>query len=372
MRLALLALAAIPLSAHDWAIVPGERVGPVTARSTEADVRAAFGADAVVSGMISVGPGAVAPGVEIYRGRINESLAVVWPRKDGDLWWPLTVIPCYGTASPDCRWRTASGVRVGATLADIQAINGRPFRLAPSLPLHAWTEPRWQKGRLEELGDDIDLAFEGAGEQFYAGAIYVDTNHEPLQQGVRRLMRMSVYLLASGRTAPPNDWIVGNRFWKTIVTAPLEPLRETFGPKMVRRSTEQADEGLGDEPAIVIFDGQADAEVRRRLGEDGSIFTCGGQKGCRWRLQGGLPWKMTLAKAVRRNGGPFVFNGFAFDLGGIITSWEGGRLKALLDGAMVAVDCEGDLPRRMIGEVQLKSNDPELSKFKCSVSVLAF
>src|SRR6266700_519825 len=103
-RLTLLLAAGLPLIAHDWLIVPGERVGPITARSTEADMRAAFGG-AVVRAAIQIDKTVAVPGVEIYRGRSGESLAVVWPRKELGLWWPLLVIPCYGSTGPECRWR---------------------------------------------------------------------------------------------------------------------------------------------------------------------------------------------------------------------------------------------------------------------------
>jgi len=86
----------------DWLIVPGERVGPVTARSTEASLRAAFGSAAVLATEIRIDKTTTAPGVEVYRGRAGESLAVVWPRKENGLWWPLLAIPCYRPAGAEC------------------------------------------------------------------------------------------------------------------------------------------------------------------------------------------------------------------------------------------------------------------------------
>jgi len=87
--------------AHDWLIVPGERVGPITAASTEAGLRAAFGDAAVVQATIRIDNVTTAPSVEVYRDKPGESLAVVWPRREHGLWWPLLVIPCYGPARLD-------------------------------------------------------------------------------------------------------------------------------------------------------------------------------------------------------------------------------------------------------------------------------
>ena len=76
---------------------------------------------------------------------------------------------------------------------------------------------------------------------------------------------------------------------------------------------------------------------------------------------------MTLAWVEKRNGRPFEFAGFAFDYGGIITSWEGGRLERMLKRSRVAVNCGDDYPERMNGDVQLHSNDPDLRRRKCTV-----
>src|SRR5579862_8375282 len=183
MRYILYLAFAASLCAHDWVIVPGTRVGPVTASSTEAELRTAFGSAAVVRSTIQIDEKIKAPGIEVYRGVDGESLAVVWPRQEG-LWWPLEVIPCYPKAAAGCRWRTASGVQVGATVAEIEKINGKPFLLYPSSALEVWPDPLWSDGALERaLGEDIELQFEGAGEPFYAGGTFARSTDKPLRTG---------------------------------------------------------------------------------------------------------------------------------------------------------------------------------------------
>jgi hypothetical protein len=374
MRCALFFAVALPLCAHDWLIVPGQRVGPVTARSTEADLRAAFGGAAVVRATIQIDQTTAVPGLEIYRGRPDESVAVVWPRQQRGLWWPLLVIPCYRSISADCRWRTASGVRVGATVTELEEMNGKPFRLYPSLSLQVWTEPRWNEGKLGgELGEDVELYFEGPKDPFYNGSAYMATNEEPLNAGVRRINRMFVFLLSQQRAAPRNNWTIGGRFWSMLVSGSVEQLRETLGSSQVHRSISPADEGLGDLPGVAVFPGQPGAEVNRRLDEGGDIFTCDGSDACRWRIAGGIHQTMTLAAAQKLNGRPFEFNGFEFDLGGNVTSWEGGRVPGLLRHARLVVACEDGYPERMVGDgVTLRSDDPGFGKLKCTVSVVSF
>jgi hypothetical protein len=98
------------LLAHDWLIVPGKRVGPVTAISTEAELNAAFGNAAVQRAQIRINNNTTALGLEINRGKPGESLAVVWPRNEGGLRWPLLAIPCYAQTSVDCRWLDGRGM----------------------------------------------------------------------------------------------------------------------------------------------------------------------------------------------------------------------------------------------------------------------
>src|ERR1035438_350008 len=123
MRCVVFLAIVLPVCAHDWLIVPGQRVGPVTARSTENELRTAFGSPRVVRTSIQIDKTHAAPGLLIYGGRPNEALAVVWPRQEFGLWWPLIAIPCYGSTTSDCRWRTASGVRVGATVTELEMKN---------------------------------------------------------------------------------------------------------------------------------------------------------------------------------------------------------------------------------------------------------
>ena len=374
IRISLSLAVALPLLGHDWLIVPGERVGPVTARSTEADLRVAFGRPAVTPAAIQIDRKTTAPGVEIYRDRPGESLAVVWPRKERGLWWPLLVIPCYRPAGTECRWRTEAGVRVGLTVPELEKLNGKPFWLYPSDERQAWTDAWWNDGKLTaHLGEDVELYFEDPEFRFYSGGVYLKSNETPLSDRARRIDRLFVFLVSRRRAAPANDWVIvpGERIGSIPIGAAFEPLRETLGPTWVHRALASADEGLGDFPGISIFGSQKGREVL--LGRDGNMV-CGGIDGyptCRWHVAAGIPLVTTVEALEKLNGRPFVFNGCCFDLGGIITSWEGGRLTWLA-GARFVVACEGDQPQRLTGEVSLRSDDPDIRKLKCHVEAVDF
>jgi hypothetical protein len=383
MRLALLLVAALPAFAHDWLIVPGERVGPITAHSSEASLRAAFGNAAILHAEIHLDKKTTVPGVEIYPGRPGESLAVVWPRKEDGLWWPLLVIPCYGSTGTECRWRTASGVRVGVSVADLEKLNEKPFLLYPSSDRQSWTEPWWNDGKLaQQLGEDIELYcedpdFQKAIGEFDVTQVYMQSNHTALTGRGLRIDQLLVFLLSGRRTAPANDWIIvpGERVGSIPIHAAAEPLRETFGPAQVHRVLADADEGIGNTPGISIFGGQKGREVLLR--RDGNQI-CGGidgYKACEWHIAGGIPLTTTVEAMERLNGRPFLFNGCCCDVGGIVRSWEGGRLDKRLHRRLpvLAVYCEGQQPERLSGDsVRIRSDDPDIRRQKCTVNVIDF
>ena len=277
--------------AHDWSIVPGKRVGPVTSTSSEAELKAAFGAAAVKRALIRITDDTKAPGLEIDGDKPAESLAVVWPRSEGGLRWPLLVIPCYARPAVDCRWQTAEGVRVGMGLADLQRANERPFLLYPDINSKAWKNAWWSTdilaknaGKLwQALGEDIELEFEIRMEPENAEFGYVASNESPLHGSNLPVSRMFVHLLSQQRRTPSVEWTIGGRFYAAITPNKTELLRETLGPDQAHRTVEQGEEGIGLHPGVSVFDGQED---RRVSSSQAGMNICGFEyKNCRWRLQ---------------------------------------------------------------------------------------
>jgi hypothetical protein len=211
------------LTAHDWLIVPGKRVGPVTATSTEADLSAAFGIVAVKRAQVRINNKTTAPGLEIYRGKAGESLAVVWPRNNGGLRWPLLVIPCYAQTGVDCRWQTAESVRVGMGIAELEKLNEKPFLLYPDLYSMVWTDAWWSRrpgdsagdseGKVaKRLGEDVELQFEIRVKPDNTDQGYFASNAEPLSGSGLLVRSMFVWLLSTQRRIPKIDWTIGGRF----------------------------------------------------------------------------------------------------------------------------------------------------------------
>jgi hypothetical protein len=135
---------------HDWIVVPGVRVGPITASSSEADLRTAFGDAGVHAKDIDVGEGVTEPGTDIYGAIPAKQLAVLWAdpatRKH-----PSRVMICYAQLQGECAWRTADGIGMKTTLKDLERRNGRPFKLLGFGWDYSGTVSSWEGGNLEAL-----------------------------------------------------------------------------------------------------------------------------------------------------------------------------------------------------------------------------
>jgi len=128
----------------DWLVVPGLRVGPITATTTRADLDTLFGKENVSDG--SFGNGDVPEAATVVFGNDpSAALAVTWDREHAS-----TVHICFGTETGPCRWRTASGIRIGLPLAELHKLNGISFQL-PGYGFNGQgAVTSWRNGTLEE------------------------------------------------------------------------------------------------------------------------------------------------------------------------------------------------------------------------------
>ncbi len=105
---------------HDWRIVPDERIGPVTASSSEASLRTALDDSLLVRGEVYLAEGVCTDGNVLYPGSADQ-LDIAWA--DSARSHPA-FLRVAGTGS---RWTTDSGIHVGSTLQELEAIRGEPI-----------------------------------------------------------------------------------------------------------------------------------------------------------------------------------------------------------------------------------------------------
>lgn len=131
---------------NDWIIVPGVRVGPVNAATTEQDLHRIFGAAAVKSVSVEVGEGFQEPGTVVFDGDVNRVLQILWTESAPKV--PSTIRVCT-VAATACRWHSASGVTMHTDLKTLEKVNGRPFPMSGFGWDYSGTVTEWGGGKLD-------------------------------------------------------------------------------------------------------------------------------------------------------------------------------------------------------------------------------
>ena len=138
---------------NDFVIVPGERVGPIDASTTHADLVRMFGASNVTDGNVTVTDAGPEPGSIVFQRDPTKSLTILW-NKDKPQPHISYVIVCQSPLPKSCRWHTPMGpyeIAFGTTLKILERINGRPFRLYGFGWDYGGLISFWNDGRLERL-----------------------------------------------------------------------------------------------------------------------------------------------------------------------------------------------------------------------------
>jgi hypothetical protein len=147
--IALLAMCGAPRAAdNDWLIVPGKRVGPITAKTVHADLAKAFGIKNVVDEEVMVSDTGAEEGTTVFGEQAETALTILW---NDDTPEPhiRRIVFCQGAER--CRWHTEDGISFGTTLKALESKNGRKFKLYGFDWGHGGLVTSWDGGRLERL-----------------------------------------------------------------------------------------------------------------------------------------------------------------------------------------------------------------------------
>lgn len=106
---------------HDWLIVPGERVGPITRSTKFADLELHFGAANLRRGFVKYGTTPKHPAIIAFPGGKDELAILIGDNTRAD----AVCLTKRGGA-----WQTADGIRIGTPIAQLNRLNGRAFAVA--------------------------------------------------------------------------------------------------------------------------------------------------------------------------------------------------------------------------------------------------
>ena len=142
--------------ATEWLIVPGERIGPVTADRSEADLIALLGDSVAVQSDVYIAEGFCVPGTVVYPNTAD-ALEIIW--RDSTRARPAVIELSETNADSVARWHTAEGVRLGTTLVELEALNGQPFGFGGLGWDYGGWSGDWGDGALAAMGRTINLRF---------------------------------------------------------------------------------------------------------------------------------------------------------------------------------------------------------------------
>jgi hypothetical protein len=128
---------------NDWLIVPTERVGPITSATTRSDLDTLFGKENVHDGNFEGGDVPEAATI-VLADDPSAALAVTWDREH-----PSTVRVCFSNPGGPCKWKTASGIRMGLPIRELEKINGKSFQVASFGSDQRGKVISWRNGLLE-------------------------------------------------------------------------------------------------------------------------------------------------------------------------------------------------------------------------------
>jgi hypothetical protein len=165
-----LVLAALAVAQqNDWLIVPGQRIGPITANTGRADLERMFGKANIRDQNVDYGEGDIRPGTMVYPGKPTALLTIFWPSErinnrlvqNRSRIGTITICNALYYETPACKWHTAEGVTLGTSLEKLESLNGRPFQII------VWRFGEgggllfsWQGGRLSQAMKFLRLDLE--------------------------------------------------------------------------------------------------------------------------------------------------------------------------------------------------------------------
>jgi hypothetical protein len=169
----ILLLLCLPLfAAEDRAIVPGVRVGPITAKTVRADLPKLFPPDAIEDDEIELDEGMLQAATLIYKKDPSLTLAVSW--KDSH---PKEIFVCFGRRRGTCLWQ-AAGIQVGTRLNELEHLNGNPFTIAGFGWNYGGNVLSWDGGKLAKLDCNGRLILTLDGDRTRDGAYTTDLTSE--------------------------------------------------------------------------------------------------------------------------------------------------------------------------------------------------
>ena len=158
---------------NDFLIVPGMRVGPVTATIVRDDLKKLFPGVTISDQELELDEGMVFPATMVAQNVQGESLAIVWTGKGADA-HPKQVFMCRGRRRGACKYHALApggDIATGTKLLDLETMNGRAFTIGGFGWTYGGNVTSWDGGKLQAYDCDGSLSIALDGERKGEGAL---------------------------------------------------------------------------------------------------------------------------------------------------------------------------------------------------------
>ena len=156
--------------------------------------------------------------------------------------------------------------------------------------------------------------------------------------------------------------IPGKSVGRITATTTEAELQEMFGADKMKIQSIPIAEGDTQEGVVLYPNTSNEIEIiwETAASQGTPAFIRIGKDSTAWKTQEGITIGTPLEELEAINGRPFTFNGFEWDYGGLVTNWNGGKLRDNLIIALVPQNFEV-MSQTFVGDnVQLSSDDPKV------------
>lgn len=133
-----------------WLIVPGERVGQITFKTSAEELQEIYGAH-LQKDSIHEGEGMFSPGHVLFPGTENE-VNIIW--EDESYHQPKRIT----LNKAGAKWHTDEGITIGTSLEALEQMNSKPFELYGFGWDYGGTVSSWNNGLLSDkfrIGEEV-------------------------------------------------------------------------------------------------------------------------------------------------------------------------------------------------------------------------
>jgi hypothetical protein len=144
-----------------WLALPSDSTSALNARTTEAELRRRYGAQAVDSIRVELGEGETAPGTVLFSADSMRRAEILWQDTVGRSHPSRAIVR--GRKS---LWQVGRGITLGTTLQELERLNGRPFTLAGFGWDYGGVVTDWGGGALDSMLTGVKLYLDPGPSQY--------------------------------------------------------------------------------------------------------------------------------------------------------------------------------------------------------------